>query len=368
MGEQASRVRVVIGANEVIELVAGLPETMRVTAFHHPNWIASWLATQANAARKTIAVVVECAATGRPQMVLPLTLDTFGAAGFWAPLDRGVCDYNTSLAEPDFRPSPREMRTIWTRIVAALPDDASFLLMDKVPVALGGRHEPLIDVDGLRRSHVIRHPLRLDADYETLRDTRFCQTNVRSLTRKRRKLARKGRLVFEVATGEAAREAFEQLMVWRGERFGEREATTDFYRRLVEAGDPVRVLWLSLDGRPIAACFGAIEPKAFRLLAIGHDEAFKNWSPGLLAIEDAIAWAIEQGCDEFDFTIGSEAYKFAFGVRPEPLWLVAEEFGPHGSAMLRILLTRNLIASKLKRWIDVNGPRKRDARSSAAAE
>ncbi len=360
------RVRVVNGARAVLDLLAALPPAMRRTGFQHPTWADCWFAVDGRAARKTVAAVVECAETGRPLFVLPLILDTLGAAAYWAPLDFGVSDYNTSLTAPDFHPSPTEMRAIWLRIVAALPDDAAFLLIDKVPADIDDRHEPLADLPDLRRSHVIRHPLRLDTDYATLRDTRFSQSMVRSLDRKRRKLERKGDFRFEVATGAEALPALECLMTWRGERYGENPAVADFYRHLTAAGEPVRVMWLALDGTPVSACFGIVEPHAFRLLALGHDEAFKNWSPGLLVIEDAIAWASARGLAEFDFTIGSEAYKFDFGVVPEPLWLVAAEFSPHGSAMLRLLLTRNLIASKLKRYIDVNGPRRRTVKAAVA--
>ncbi len=362
----ATRVRLVTGCEAVREALAALPDAMRPTAFQHPAWTCCWLAAGERAERTTVLALVECAETDRPLFALPLTLDTFGAAAYWAPLDHGVCDYNASFTAPDFRPSAVEMRSIWTRIVAALPDDASFLMIDKLPAAIGARSEPLMDLPGLRRSHVVRHPLHLDADYATLRDTRFSQTSVRSLARKRRKLSRKGDLVFTVATGEAAVAPLERLLAWRGERYGARPDVDDFYRRLVSAGDPARVMWLALDGEPISAGFGLVEPTAFRLLAMGHEERYKNWSPGLLVIEDAIAWAIDLGLAEFDFTIGSEAYKFDFGVTPEPLWLVAEEFGPHGSAMLRLMLARNMIAKKLKRWIDPNAPRRRDAKASAA--
>lgn len=366
MTETKFHVRVVTGAAAVLALLAALPPEMHRTSFQHPTWADCWFAVDGRAARKTVAAVVECRDSGRPLFVLPLILDTLGAAAYWAPLDFGVSDYNASLAAPDFRPTASEMRTIWMRVVAALPDDAAFLLIDKVPADIDDRHEPLADLPDLRRSHVIRHPLKLDIDYPTLRDTRFSQSMVRSLARKRRKLERKGDFRFEVTTGAEAAPALERLLTWRDERYGENPAVADFYRRLVAAGEPVRVMWLSLDGAPISACFGIVEPHAFRLLALGHDDAFKNWSPGLLVIEDAIAWASARGLTEFDFTIGSEAYKFDFGVVPEPLWLVAAEFSPHGSAMLRLLLTRNLIASKLKRYIDVNGPRRRTAKATAA--
>ena len=367
MNASETRVRVENGAAALVTLLETLPADMRGTAFQHPAWVRSWLATDGRAERRIVALVVDCAEPGRPLMVLPLTRDTYGPAHCWVPLDFGVSDYNGTLTAPDFRPSPAEMRALWRRMTAALPNEASFLYIDKVAGDIGGRLEPLAALGRVRRSHVMRHPLRLDADYATLRDTRFCQTNVRSLARKRRKLGRKGRLEFHVATGPQASGILEQVMAWRGERYADQPITTDFYRRLIAAGDPARVVWLSLDGRPISAGFGVIEPKAFRLLAIGHDDAFKNWSAGQLVVEDAIAWAIENGLEEFDFTIGSEAYKFAFGVTPEPLWLVAENFGPHGSAMLHLLLARNLAAAKLKRWIARHGRGKREAKADAEA-
>lgn len=363
MAATRTSVRLVSGAREVTDLIRSLPAEMRTSAFHHPAWIEAWYAVEDRAARETVAAIVEDA-TQRPLMVLPLVLDTFGSSHFWAPLDLGVTDYNTSMIAPDFHPNPLEMQAVWTRIVAALPDHAGFLLLDKVPQGLGDHHEPLAALPRVRHSHVVRHPLHLDADWEKLRATRFDQSMVRSLTRKRRKLERKGDLVFSVMTGEAALPALDALMTWRGERFGDRPAITDLYARVVASGDPARVLCLTLDGRPISAGLGLLEKDAFRLLAIAHDDSWKNWSPGLLVVEDAIRWAVETGLYEFDFTIGSEPYKFDFGVEPEPMWLVAEEFGPHGSAMLRVILTRNYLASRLKRWVHTGTPRRRDAHAS----
>ena len=360
-----TRVRVVTGVEAVLALLRNLPSDMSGTAFQHPIWSTCWSDTPVSGGRRLIAAVVEEAGTGRLLFVLPLALAALGAVHYWTPLDGGVSDYNASLTAADFRPDPTEMRELWRRIVAVLPHEASFLMIDKVPLEIAGRPEPLAELAHLRRSHVIRHPLRLDTDFETLRATRFCQTTMRSLARKRRKLERKGRLAFEIDSGPAAVPMLERLMTWRAERYGDNPATTAFYRRLLDADAPVRVARLSLDGEPIAAGFGALESGAFRLLALGHDERFKNWSPGLLLIEDTIAWATGLGLAEFDFTIGSESYKFAFGVVPEPLWLVTEEFGPQGSAMLHLLLTRNALAKKLKRWIKVHGPRDRSTRTAA---
>lgn len=360
MGEGTTRTRVVTGTEAVGAFLASLPAEMRHTAFQHPNWTACWLAGEAGSDRLVVAAVVECATNGRPLLVLPLILEHYGPIGYWAPLDHGVCDYNGCYAVPDFRPTAAEMQAMWAAITAALPRRAAFLLIDKLPTAIGACHEPLAELRSLRPSRAVRHPLKLDADFATLRDTRFCQSNVRSLARKRKKLGRKGRLVFEVASGEAAIEPFERLMVWRAERYGSRPEITDFYRRLLACGDPARVASLSLDGRPISACFGLVEPKAFRLLAVGHDDAFKNWSPGLLAIEDTIAWSVDQGFDEFDFTIGSESYKFAFGAVAEPLWSMSSDFGPFGAALLRLVRIRGLMMDRIRRWAKTGVPQRRD--------
>ncbi|MDK9695849.1 MAG: GNAT family N-acetyltransferase [Siculibacillus sp.] len=363
MGATRTRVRVLVGIDAVRDALAALPDELRPTAFQHASWIDCWLAGEGHSQRRMVLALAESVADGRPLFALPLVLDTFGPAAYWTALDLGVCDYNASFAAPDFRPTTPEMRSIWTRIVAALPDHADFLMIDKLPTAISGRTEPLLELPGLWRSHVLRHSLRLDADFATLRDTRFSGTTMRSLARKRRKLARKGWLTFSISTGEDALGPLERLLGWRGDRYGVRADIDAFYRRLTAAGDPARVAWLALDGEPLAACFGLVETEAFRLLAVGHDERFKNWSPGLLLIEDAIAWAVEGGFSEFDFTIGSEAYKFDFGVGTDAMWIAAEEFSPQGSAMLRLMLARNLIAKQLKRWIDPSAPRRRDSRS-----
>ncbi|TBW36971.1 GNAT family N-acetyltransferase [Siculibacillus lacustris] len=345
-------IAIVDGFAEVRETLAALPPAFGPTAFQHCSWLDCWLACAGSGVERVIAVVARSAGDGRARLVLPLVLDARGALPFWTSFDFGVSDYNLPLIATDFRPTPREAAALWHRIVAALPSGAAYLLIDKMPAMVGGRPTPFADLAGTRRSQVVRHPLPLDGDFESLRATRFAPSMVHSLARKRRKLGRKGDLAFHAGNGPEARVALDRLMTWRDERYGAQPETTCFYRRLTEAGDPARVLWLTLDGAPIAACFGIGDADGFRLLALGHDARFNNWSPGLLIVEDAIAWAVGEGFREFDFTIGAEPYKFDFGVEPEPMTLLAEAFDAQGAAVLRLQLARNYVAARLRRYLD----------------
>ncbi len=352
------RIRIVEGIDEVRATLAALPADFAGSAFQTHGWLDGWLGCREvrpdGDAMRTILVVVDRADGAGPWLVWPLTLDTRSAVPAWGPLDCGVCDYNLPLAAPDFRLSAIEATRLWRAIVAALPAGASYLLVDKLPLRVGGRPTVFAALPEIRASQVVRHPLPLGGDFETLRATRFSPTMVHSLDRKRKKLGRKGELVFRVETGAAALADFERLAVWRDERFGPHPDVNAFWRALVAAGDPARIFALSLDGATISACLGTVDAGGVRLLAVAHDARFNNWSPGLLAIEDAIRWAVGEGFPEFDFTIGSEAYKHDFGVEPEPMGLQSAAFDAQGAAVLRLVWARAYVAARLRRHLDAH--------------
>jgi CelD/BcsL family acetyltransferase involved in cellulose biosynthesis len=220
------------------------------------------------------------------------------------------------------------------------------IFLEKMPERIGDRRNPLLDLTGVTRSRFLAHPLALDADIETLRRR---TSGRRSLDRKRRKLERRGRLTFTVASGPDAVPAIERLMGWRDRRYDGRPITVAFYRRLLLDTDLARVGVLCLDGEPIGGCFAVVESRVLRLLVSAFDEAMKNWSPGLLAIDAMIGWAVETGLDTFDFTIGSEPFKFAFGVTSEPLWEVRASLGLRGRVLLGLLGARRMAARLVRR-------------------
>ncbi len=126
-----------------------------------------------------------------------------------------------------------------------------------------------------------------------------------------------------------------------------------FYRALCDHTDIARVGRLTLDGRIIAGCFGTLTDGTFQLLAVAHDGVFKNWSPGLLAIESSIAQMCAQGVTVYDFTIGDEPYKLDFGVENEKLYDLSAGLTWKGCAYLR----SRAMMRRLRAWWGERRPR-----------
>lgn len=326
--------------------LATIPSTLCRGPFQRDGWIAAWLAAHPDVPLALVTVVD--AATGAPRMVLPLALDSRAGVPCWTGLDRGVSDYNAPLVAPEFDPTPSEMQTLWRQIGRALPG-ADLLVLEKIPDRIGDRPNPLIGLSGLHASPFGRHVLRLDGGPATI-EAGFTASFAHSLARKRRKLANRGVLAFVVEHGPAALPGFDRLMERHAHRYATPAATVALYRRLFACGGVGRLGELRLDGAAIAGCFGMVDEHSFLLLALGHDEAFKNWSPGLLAIHDMIAWAGDCRLGEFDFTIGAEPYKYDFGVVRQPLWEVQTPLRLRGRAVLGVIRARAAIAGA-KRWL-----------------
>jgi CelD/BcsL family acetyltransferase involved in cellulose biosynthesis len=262
--------------------------------------------------------------------------------------DSGVSDYNGPVMAKAFAPTSGEMRDLWHDMLDKLPK-ADLIEIEKLPPHIGARDNPMLDVEGVRESSFARHPLPLDADFENLAASRFNPSHRRTLAKKRRKLQNKGRLEFSLLRGSEALEPLDLILEWRAQRFADQNEASEaarvaaFYRSLAAHTDIARVGRLSLDGVTIAGCFGTLTDQTFQLLAVAHDGAFKNWSPGLLAIESSIATLCASGVTVYDFTIGAEPYKFDFGVDVEKLFEVKSSLTYKGAAYLR--------ARRLMEWV-----------------
>ena len=345
MGTMGLRVRVETDARVVAETLSSLPDGLVRGPFQHRDWIAAWIAARADAPSRLALAIVTADGRELPRLVLPLMLDIRAGVPCWTAIDDGVADYNAPLLAPDFAPTTRTMRWIWARIVDQLPV-GDLIFLEKMPERIGDRRNPLLDLAGVVRSRFLAHPLTIDGDVEAMR-RRY--VGRRSLDRKRRKLERRGRVDFTVARGPDAVPLVERLMGWRDQRYDGRPITAAFYRRLLLDSDLARVGMLWLDGRAIAGCFAVVDEGALRLLVTAFDETAKNWSPGLLAIDSMIVWAVDAGLREFDFTIGSEPYKFDFGVANTPLWEIRRPIGLRGRLLLGLLGVQTIAARLVRR-------------------
>lgn len=299
------------------------PDTAAATPFQHPRWLACWARVFGDRPDGRIfVVVVRTADTGAVVMRLPLSLETISGVRVVRSWDRGTSDCNGPILTGEI--APAAFAAVWRQVLAVLPA-CDVVVIDKMPERLGDRPNPLLGLGGVTRSFNSSHGVQLAAATGRAASDGFDGAMMRSLARKRRKLVNKGALVFRMEPAGAAREALECLLDWRRERFAEENEGRDtaaveaFYRALADEPEIARIGALSLGGRTIAAGFGTRTRDTFQLLAIGFDTAWKNWSPGLLLIDDMVARAEADGLRLFDFTIGAEAYKRNFDVTVLPL-------------------------------------------------
>lgn len=307
------------GGPVAFALLGHAADTVVATPFQHPDWLAAWAETFGAApdARLFVALVRDVR-TGRVVLRLPLSLEVFSSVRILRNWDRGASDYNAPLLAPDVAADPAAIAAIWRRLAAVLPP-CDLVVFDKLPCDLGGFADPRHGIGTVTPSLNVGHVVRFGPDWA------IDGTLGRSLARKRRKLANKGTLTFRWGAAADDLDAFDELVAQRRARFAEANRDRDpadveaFWRHLAATSPIARLATLRLDGKLLAAGFGTRTATSFQLLATAFDPAWKNWSPGLVMIEDLIAAARADGVTLFDFTIGQESYKASFAPEPRPL-------------------------------------------------
>jgi CelD/BcsL family acetyltransferase involved in cellulose biosynthesis len=151
--------------------------------------------------------------------------------------------------------------------------------------------------------------------------------NKSSLRRHTNLFARSGELSFHQCRSEGEIQGYLDLFF---EQHKSRRAQTDsrsqfldpaqqvFYRELVRGA--FRHGWLRFDvvlfnGAPLAFHFGFEYQRRFIWYKPTFDVQFASRSPGEVLIKFLLDDAIRKGLEEFDFTVGSEAFKYRFANR-----------------------------------------------------
>jgi CelD/BcsL family acetyltransferase involved in cellulose biosynthesis len=106
-----------------------------------------------------------------------------------------------------------------------------------------------------------------------------------------------------------------------------------FFRRLaanMAAAGRLRLYFLALDDRAIAATLCFVHGDTVYLYNNGYDDAYRALSPGLLGKVFTIRDSIGAGCRVYDFLKGDEKYKQRLGGAPVNLYRLAVEWGTRG--------------------------------------
>jgi CelD/BcsL family acetyltransferase involved in cellulose biosynthesis len=99
-------------------------------------------------------------------------------------------------------------------------------------------------------------------------------------------------------------------------------ASRVFIERLFELcgdGGPVRLSFLTLGDRRIAAGIHVETPETWMYYNAGVDPDARDLSPGVVLIAGLVRGALEAGAKRFDFLRGDEGYKYEWGSVDEPI-------------------------------------------------
>lgn len=146
----------------------------------------------------------------------------------------------------------------------------------------------------------------------------------REYRRCQRRLQEKGEVQYHMATSPPAPAAIIDGMVgqkktWCREHglhgFFDQPGVDAFFRQWLETAAASKQLllgWLQCGGDIVAYNLGFIYKEIFYGYLVTNDPAWASFSPGSLTITNAISWAIDNGCREFNFMQGEGAHKLRY--------------------------------------------------------
>ena len=298
------------------------------TLFQTRTWLLSWFAVIGpKFGASPVFVTVRDYLTRRPVMFFALCRQSRRGLVMIEFPDLNVSDYNAPLVDPGVTLTRDEIAKLWFEICKALPQ-ADVIRFDKIPQKIFGNQNPITHLRWLQTMDTRSWMLTLPATIDEYENNTLVKKVKKEQKRKRNRLeAHSGKLTFYVAdTYNERRKIFNALKSQRRARYGVGEILQNptfsaFYEAIgvntesamftlsaLKAGDAIVATLLSLrSGDYCCVLFHCFEP------------ALEAFSPGIVALNSAIAWAIDNGIRYFDFSVGNLAYKQQFGVREQIL-------------------------------------------------
>jgi len=314
---------------------AALYQRSDATLFQHPTWLDLVYRHRVPATGSArVVVTVREQAGGRLLLLLPLVRRRWRGIRLVEFADLGVCDYAAPvvdrdaaarvLADPDV---PRRVRAMLGRF--------DLLHLQK----LKGSPEPTVRLVGAREGRRLpyeTHPIALPPATEEWREKLLDPSFVRHLARKRKRLRPKGEYaVVEVTDPDEVDAVLDRIRGFRASRFADRRAVDlmqdpdcfAFYsavaRQSTVDGGPATLSVVTVAGEPVAASLDLADEEEHLFLIVGYDFAkLRNYSLGLLIVDDLMDRAVASGLHTFDLTVGDEGYKSDFGATPVPMYAV----------------------------------------------
>jgi len=297
------------------------------TVFQTFAWQSAWLKNVGPHKPVTPAIVIGRTAERGILFVIPLALERRGAIRRLSWLASDLCDYNAPLLARDFaaRVGARGFAPLWREILDRLGADPRLrpdvVILEKMPETVGSQPNPFMALDCSPNpsSAYLAHRSGSWDEFYTAR--RSSATRRRDRTKLKR-LADFGEVRFVTPDAPAAVEdTLSALFSQKSKSFARmgvpdifaRPGWVSFFRHM--ATDPlgrqlVHVSRLEVGDTLAATNFGLVFGGCYYHILAGYDDGdVAKYGPGAAHLRDLMRYAVDHGCDAFDFTIGDEAYK-----------------------------------------------------------
>lgn len=295
------------------------------TAFQSFDWLQTWQRCIGARGGVTPAIVVGRRAGGEVAFILPLAIEQGRLARRLTFLGRELGDYNAPLLAPDFSSTMAadSFPALWQEIRDLLQRDDRFrhdvIVLDKLPEHVGSQTNPFLALNvGPNPSGA--YLTSLSGDWDAFYTAKRSSSTRRRDRSKRKRLAESGEI--QMVTPVVPEDSLSTLDVLIGQkrrafaRMGvadifARPGYPEFYTDLVSrAPSLVHVSRLQIGAIYAATNFALVfRGRYYHVLASYDEGPLSRFGPGAAHLHELMRYAIERGCDAFDFTIGDEPYK-----------------------------------------------------------
>ena len=294
------------------------------TPFQTYVWLTAWQRHIGTRQGVRPAIVVGWDTSGNALFILPLAIRIGFFCNRLSWLGGDLCDYQAPLLSKKFPAQVGSDRfaALWTRIRGLLPAH-HIVSLERMPEQVGAQPNPFMALDGVRPHACFAHKTILKSDWESYYGEKRSSAGRKRDKQKRRKTEELGAVTLVTPdTAEARLQALDVLMAQKSVAFArmgvanlfDKAGYRDFYRDLAastEAADMIHVCYLDVGGKVAAANWGVSFAGRYSYVLASYDETAETakYGPGVIQLMELMAHATATGHDEFDFTIGDEAYK-----------------------------------------------------------
>ena len=295
------------------------------TPFQTFDWLATWQRCIGASLGVNPTIVLGRQGGGELLFILPLAIEQARFNRRLVFLGHALCDYNAPLLGAEFSGvvPATGFAAWWQSIRILLQQTAEYrhdvVVLDKMPARVGQQANPLMSLATMANPSGA-YLTHLGADWDKFYvEKRSSATRRRDRT-KRKNLAESGELRFVAAANPKDAQSALGILIDQKSRFFARMGIANLFARpgysdffltvATKAGQLVQVSQLDVGTKCAATSLGLhFRGCYYHVLASYDDGLLARFGPGIVHLHELMRHAIEQGCKQFDFTIGDEPYK-----------------------------------------------------------